>query len=48
MYCLVPMSYLWTSPYSLTLGTMIQAEVLAHNSRGWSTASGPNTSGITI
>ena len=48
MYCLVQMSVLQASPYSLILGDLIAAEVLAHNARGWSIPSLPNTSGSQI
>lgn len=47
--CSVSMLALWTSPYSLTYGTLIQARVKAHNSYGWaSDYSDPNTSGVTV
>jgi hypothetical protein len=39
-YCIVPMTALASSPYSYTVaGTVIQAEVKAKNSKGWSTVS---------
>jgi hypothetical protein len=44
----MPMEYLWSSPYSLTAFDEITAEVLAHNSRGWSVNSGPSTSNPTV
>lgn len=37
------MSLLRNSPFSLVQGTLITAEVLAHNERGWSIASPANT-----
>jgi len=48
LYCLIPMSVLRASPYSLTLNTLVAAKVLAHNSRGWSTSSSANVAGASI
>ena len=49
-YCLVDMHALTASPFNLVYGTLVQAEVLAENDRGWSIASAPNTdvTGATI
>ena len=38
-YCLVPMTQLWASPFSLVLGDSVNAKVLAYNDRGWSAES---------
>lgn len=47
--CSVSMLDLWTAPYSLSYGTLIQARVRAHNSYGWAALySDPNTAGATI
>lgn len=48
MYCLVEMTALRVSPFTLTLGTLVTAELRAHNSRGWSVLSSPNVAGPTI
>jgi hypothetical protein len=48
MYCMIPMTVLRSSPFSLTLDTLVQAKIHAHNTRGWSSISDPNTSGVTI
>ena len=42
------MHALGASPFYLVYGNLVQAEVLAQNSRGWSAASLPNTVGATI
>jgi hypothetical protein len=42
------MHALAASPFNLAYGTLVQAEVLAQNERGWSVASLPNTIGATI
>jgi hypothetical protein len=42
------MHALTASPFYLVYGTLVQAEVLAQNERGWSAASLPNTVGATI
>lgn len=47
-YCLVPMSVLSTSPYSLTYGTLVVAQVQAYNANGWGALSPSNTVGATI
>ena len=47
-YCLVSMWDLRSPPFLLTYGTLVQAEVLAANARGWSAPSLPNTVGATI
>jgi hypothetical protein len=36
------------SSYNLTEGTLVEAEVLAHNSRGWSAPSSVNTAGALV
>jgi hypothetical protein len=45
LYCNIPMATLTSSPYSLTLGTLIVAIVSAENEIGWSVPSLPNTNG---
>lgn len=45
LYCLIPMTSFWTSPFSLPQGTIVQAKVSAHNSRGWSNPSSINSAG---
>jgi hypothetical protein len=47
-YCLVPMSVLSTSPYSLSYGTLVIAQVQAYNANGWGALSPSNTVGATI
>lgn len=42
-YCIVPMAILRQAPYSLTYGATVNAKLLAHNARGWSTASAVTT-----
>jgi hypothetical protein len=46
-FCLVPMEHLRTA-YSLTLGTLVEARVLAYNRNGWGAESDPNVAGVTI
>ena len=48
LYCLVDMHDLRKAPFSLTYNTLVQAMVLAQNSRGWSSPSLPNTAGAQI
>lgn len=48
LYCLIPMTSLWVSPFTLPAGTLFTAQVLAHNERGWSTASAANTGGASV
>lgn len=48
MYCLVPMSTLSSSPYNLTYGTLVVAQVQAYNADGWGPLSPSNTAGATI
>jgi hypothetical protein len=36
------------SSYNLTESTLVEAEVLAHNSRGWSAPSSVNTAGALV
>lgn len=48
MYCLVPMSVLRASPYSLTYGTIVKAQASAYNQFGWGPVSSANTAGATI
>lgn len=47
-YCLVPMTVLRASPYSLSYGTLVVAEVQAYNAKGWGALSIANTVGATI
>jgi len=47
-YCDVPLTVLRASPYSLTLGTLVQAKVKATNVIGDSAFSQENTAGATI
>lgn len=47
-YCLVEMSDLRASPFTLVYDTLVRAKVLARNERGWSTASDPNSSGAHV
>jgi len=47
-YCLVPMSALTASPYSLARGTLVKAKAQAQNSKGWSTLSAANTAGASV
>lgn len=42
------MSTFTATPYSLSILTTILVEVRAHNSRGWSSYSTPNTVGATV
>ena len=48
LYCLIPMTYLRSSPFSLTYGTLITAKIAAYNQNGWSSSSSVNTVGIVI
>lgn len=48
MYCIVPMSVLRSSPYSLTYGTIVKARASAFNQFGWGAVSTTNTAGATI
>lgn len=45
LYCLIPMTTLRASPYSLILSTVVAAKISAHNSRGWSATSAANVAG---
>jgi len=47
-YCLVDMHDLRASPFNLVYDTLVRAQVLARNERGWSIASDPNSSGARI
>lgn len=42
------MTSLWAAPFSLAQGAIVQAQVLAHNDRGWSGASAANTAGAAV
>lgn len=46
--CTIPMTTLSSAPFSLTLGTLIEARVTAINAVGTGLASDPNTSGALI
>jgi hypothetical protein len=48
MYCLVPLTVLTVSPYSLVASTTIIVKVRAHNSFGWSSYSTPNSAGAAM
>jgi hypothetical protein len=47
-YCIVPMSDLIASPYSLAFGDLVQVRVSAYNSDGFGPVSTTNTAGATI
>ena len=47
-YCLVDMHDLRASPFNLVYDTLVRAQVLARNERGWSTASAPNSAGAHV
>jgi len=47
-YCIVSIALLRNSPYNLVRLDLIQAEVRAHNVRGWSLYSDFNTIGTTV
>jgi len=47
-YCLVDMHDLRAAPFNLAYDTLVQAQVLARNARGWSAASAPNSAGARI
>jgi hypothetical protein len=46
LYCIVPMASLVSSPYSLSVGTVVAFKVRARNARGWSALSSANTNGV--
>ena len=46
--CLVPMTALWASPFSLAQGAPVTATVRARNGRGWSGTSTPNAPGAVV
>jgi hypothetical protein len=48
LYCLIPMTVLRASPYSLSYDKVVQVRVSAKNSRGWNTVSPVNTVGANI
>ena len=48
LYCLIPMTELRSSPYSLLLGNLTVAKVRASNMNGWSAYSVPNLSGAGV
>lgn len=48
MYCIIPMTALRASPYSLTYNLVVKAIAQAQNANGWSTASTANTAGALI
>ena len=47
-YCLVPMTVLRSSPYSLAYSNLVVAQVQAYNSKGWGALSPSNTAGASI
>jgi hypothetical protein len=47
-YCLVDMKDLRASPFNLVYNTLVRAQVLARNERGWSIASEPNSDGARV
>jgi hypothetical protein len=46
--CLIPVSALTVSPFSLSAGDVVVAKVQAHNGRGWGSLSVENTAGAVI
>jgi hypothetical protein len=46
--CLIPVSALTVSPFTLSAGDVVVAKVQAHNGRGWGSLSAPNTAGAVI
>jgi hypothetical protein len=48
LYCLILMTSLWGSPLSLPQAAAVQAQVLAHNERGWSGTSAANSDGVLV
>jgi hypothetical protein len=46
--CLIPVSALTVSPFTLSAGDIVVAKVQAHNGRGWGSLSDPNTAGAVI
>jgi hypothetical protein len=46
LYCIIPMASLTSSPYSLTVDTLIEFAVRARNDRGWSDLSPRNAAGV--
>ncbi len=48
LYCDVPMSVLWASPYNNIYGDLVKAKVSAKNAIGWNTLSDPNTVGAYV
>jgi hypothetical protein len=48
MQCIIPMSTLAASPFSLTLDTLVLVRVSALNSLGTGLPSDPNSSGATL
>lgn len=48
LYCLVDMHDLRASPFNLAYNTLVRAQVLARNERGWSDPSDPNTDGARV
>ena len=48
LQCLIPMTSLWAAPFSLPQGATVQAQILAHNDRGWSGASTANSAGAEV
>lgn len=48
LYCLIPMTALWTAPFNLPQGAVVRAKVQAHNDRGWSGLSAANSAGAGV
>lgn len=46
MYCIIPITSLTVSPYSLQVGDLIRFKVRAYNSRGWGEWSVANSEGV--